>query len=957
MEKFGNYVERRIENKGLKVRELQVLSNEDYKIVIDEFGNGKSTYKNNLINYYKNTDEITNGIYFYIRNIRNKRIIRPEENASVIFAPERVEFSKQEGNLKTDLKICIVPDKNIEIRRLEIENFGNSEEIFEVCSYFEPVLSRELEEYTHPAFNKLSLNIFQKEGNIIAERKGKMFLGATLYTENEQIGDFEYETCKEKALKLFFEGKHFSSSTKTQVEKSIALKRTLKIPSKEKISINFLLDVSDNEEELLEDLGNLKSEEEIIRNFELAKARSEEELKYLQIDGEKLLEYQELLKYILNLNPFKNTKIEDNYKINDLWSLGISGDKPIILLKIRSLEDSYVLEEVLSCFKYYKAKKIEVDLVILNEENNIYEKYVKDYILESLFSKDISDIYVLEKSELEKEKLEILEFKANIILDASKGGIKSILKEYDDILTCETKNNLYKVEKIPEEPHSIDKISKLEYYNGYGGFKNDGKEYQFSFDKTDELPAAWSNILANKFFGTVITQNLGGYTWYKNSRLNRLTAWANDPISDFPSEIFYVRDMEKNYVWTLNSNVNPNSSKYIVTHGIGFTKLENEIDNLSQEVKFIVPVKEPIKITKIKLKNNLPISRNFRICYYLKTLLGEDEIKTNGNILTWKENNTIFAKNLLAEEEFKDNILFVKSDLKIKSFTGEKEDFFGCNSYKMPEGLYREMNYNSGIRKNSCIAMAMEIQLESYEEKEFYIVIGEVSSKDKITEYLQNLNIENLENEVRTFWENKLGILNIKTPERCLDILVNNWLPYQSISSRIYGKTGYYQSGGATGFRDQLQDCICLKYINIENLKEQIIYSCAHQFIEGDVLHWWHEETKKGIRTRITDDLLWLVYAVLEYIDFTGDYEILKFEVEYLVGENLKQDENERYFKFHQSNIKGTVFEHSLKAIEKVLSRGLNPFPKIGTGDWNDGFSKLGENGVRRKHLAWIFLI
>ena len=945
--KVGNYAERKIENKGLKVKELQVLSNEDYKIVIDEYGNGKSTYKNNLINYFKETDEIQNGIYFYIRNIRNKRIIRPEENASIIFAPERVEFSKQDGNLKTDLNICIAPDKNLEIRRLEIENFGNSEEIFEVFSYFEPILSIESEEYSHPAFNKLFLKISQNDGNIIAERKGKMYLGTSLYTENEQIGDFEYEICKEKALKLFMEGKHLSSNTNTQVDKVIAMKKTLKIPAKEKATITFLLNVAENKEELIEDLENFKSEEEITRNFELAKARSQEELKYLQVDSERLLEYQEMLKYILNLNPFKNTKLANNYKINDLWSLGISGDNPIILLKIQALEESYVLEEVLNCFKFYRAKKIEIDLVILNEENNIYEKYVKDSILEILSSNDLSGIYVFEKSELEKEKQEILEYKANLVIDASKGGIRAILKEYEDKIKKETKNNFYSSEKIPEQAQKDNKLKKLEFCNEYGGFDNDGKEYKFSFDREDRIPAVWSNILANKFFGTVITENLGGYTWYKNSRLNRLTAWANDPIGDFPSEIFYIRDIDKNYIWTLNSNVIPNANKYTVTHGIGFTKLENETDNLSQEVKIIVPVKEPMKITAIKLKNNLPIKRRFRIVYYLKTLLGEDEIKTNGNIVTWKENNIVFAKNMLAEEEFKDNILFVTSNLKIKSFTGEKEDFFGGNSYKIPSGLFEEMNNKSGIRKNSCIAIALEVELESYEEKEFFVVMGEDASKEKIVEYIQNLKLENIQNEVRTFWENKLGILNIKTPEKSLDILVNNWFPYQSISSRLYGKTGYYQSGGATGFRDQLQDSICLKYVDIENLKNQIIFSCAHQFIEGDVLHWWHEETKKGIKTKITDDLLWLVYSVLEYIDFTGDYEILEEEVEYLAGERLEENENEKYFTFHQSNMKETVFRHCIKSIEKVLSRGLNPFPKIGTGDWNDGFSKLGEKGLR----------
>ena len=954
--KSGNYAQRKVENTGLKVSEVQVLSNENYQVLIDEHGNGKSKFKNYLVNYFKETDEVSSGINFYIRNIRNKRIIRPEENANILFAPERVEFSKHDGNLKINLSICIAPDKNLEIRRLEIENFGNNEEIFEIFSYFEPVLSNEMEEYMHPAFNKLFLKILQNNGNIIAERKGKCFLGTTLYTENEQIGDFEYETSKEKAFKLFTEGKHLSSSSNTQVDKVISMKKTIKIPSREKVAITLLLNVSEDKEKLISDLEDLKSEEEIIRNFELAKARSEEELKYLQVDGERLLEYQELLKYILNPNPFKKINLSENYKINDLWSLGISGDNPIILLKIKALEESYVLEEVVNCFRFYRAKKIDIDLVIVNEENNVYEKYVKDTILEILSSNDFSGIYIFEKYEIEKEKLNILEFKSNLVIDASKGGLRSILKEYNDKLIENNKNKIFYYEKMPEEASKDYKLNDLEFYNEYGGFTPNGREYKFSFDTTNKLPSVWSNVLANRFFGSIVTENLGGYTWYKNSRLNRLTSWANDPIRDFPSEIFYIRDINKNYIWSINSNVLPNNSKYLITHGIGFTKLKNEINDLTQEVKIIVPVNEPIKITKIKFKNNLPNKRNFRIVYYLKTVLGEDEIKTNGSIYTWKEDNILFTKNLLAEDEFKDNLLFVTSDLKIKSFTGEKSDFICDNSYRVPIGIFEEMNNDSGINKNSCITLAFEIELESYEEKEFFIVLGEDSSKEKIIELSKNFNIEKYENEVKNFWENKLGILNIKTPEKCIDFLVNNWLPYQTISSRLYGKTGYYQSGGAIGFRDQLQDSICLKFIDIDNLKNQIIISCAHQFIEGDVLHWWHEETKRGIRTRITDDLLWLVYAVLEYIEFTGDYDLLEEEVEYLSADNLEENQKEKYLIFHKSNIKETVFRHCIKSIEKVLSRGLNPFPKIGTGDWNDGFNKLGENGIGESIWLGFFL-
>ncbi len=947
------YVRRVPLEKNNIMPDVHILANEHYKIMIDEKGEGKSEYNDILINNYKDTYELRQGIFFYIKNVKNRKIIRPEENSNVVFAPEQVIFSKQDGNLKLDLKITIDPDKAIEIRRLEIENMGKASEILEIISEFEPVLSNPMQEYAHPAFNKLFMKLEEKDSYIILKRKfnkssREIFLGTTLYTENEQIGDFEYEIDKEKyygrglrELPIQLEEeKHFSNDDKIAVDKIIAMKRTLRISSGEKIAINLVINVSENKDEIIENLEELKSEEELEKTFELAKLRSEEELKYLQIRQSKLLDYQNLLKYIVRPNYLKDNKLSMSYRMNDLWKFGISGDLPIIFVKIKNIEDIYVIEEVIGCFEYYRAKNIRVDLVILNEESDVYEKYVRESIEEVISNKQLQfllnahgGIFLIDKTSVIKEDLDCIEFKARVVIDSKKGGINNFLRENEENLkSLNTSNVFRKIESEPMQVFDNETANDLEFSNGYGGFSQNGKEFVCLINKENTLPSVWCNILANRFFGTVVTENLGGYTWHRNSRLNKLTAWHNNSLVDFPSEIFYIKDEDSNYTWTLNYNVNPNYSNYKITHGFGYTKLNNNTDNLVQELEIFVPEKDEIKINKFKIKNILDSRRKLKIIYYVKTVLGEDEIRTNGNIAVSKLGNIVFAKNVLPEEEFKDKVMYISSNLEIKSYTGEKENFFKGENIKYPNALFERLNCKSGLGKNSCIGLEFEIELAGFEEKEFVIVMGAEDESNGLkskAEYYVDVNkatseLENIQNK----WQDTLGSLNIKTPCKELDIMVNGWIPYQTISSRIWGKTGYYQSGGAYGFRDQIQDCCGMKYIDKTFLREQLINSASHQFLEGDVLHWWHDETKKGIRTRISDDLLWLVYGVLEYIEFTGDKEFLKEEVEYLRGEKLENSENERYSVFYKSEVKESILDHCIRSIDRVIA-SLGDFPKI----------------------------
>ena len=973
----NSYFERVIEKKNKTFKNINIISNEKYKIVIDDFGNSLSEYNDLMVNSYKETSELNQGINCYIRSLKSKKIIDIKDDAKVVFAPDKAKFSKYVNNLKIEETISLDPNKPIEIRRLEIENVGSQEEILEIIFDFEPSLSEKMQEYSHPAFNKLFMKFEENNENIIFEKRDRelrenQYLATTLYTENEQIVDFEYEIDKEKYFKKENLGisqaiknqRNFSNKIVQVVNPIIAMKRTLKLRVKEKIKINFIISVAETKEEAIENLENVKSEEEIMRLLNIAKVRVEEECKYLQITGEKIELFIKLLKYVLKNNYLKECNIISNAQMDSLWKYGISGDNPILLVKIENIEDIYVVEEIIDAYDYYRAKRIYCDLIILNQEKDVYERFIKNAIDEVIANKQISflknintGIFVLNQDEILKEDYEVIEFKARINIDSKNGGIESYIKELDEKIINENINR--KENNIEVELYPLKK-EELLYDNSYGGFTKNGNEYLIYKNSENMLPAVWCNILANNFFGTLITDNLGGYTWSKNSRLNRLTAWNNDAIIDLPSEIFYIKDEDNKLYWTLNSNIVPNKNYYYITHGFGYTKIKNVNDNLNQELEIFVPNEESNKILKFNIKNLINEKRNIKLIVYIKNVLGEDEFLTNGNLYIEENENVLKVKNSFADEAFKNKTMYVTSNLKINSFTGEKENFFGQGDIFKPDALYISLNNKSGFGKSSCIGLEINLKLEKFEEKCFNLVIGEENGDEiinQLSEKYKDFNhVEQELEKAKTKWNDLLKIIKVKTPSESINILMNGWLVYQTLQSRIFGRTGYYQSGGAYGFRDQLQDALGIRYVDSNFLKEQIINCARHQFIEGDVLHWWHNETKKGIRTRFSDDLLWLVYATVEYINFQNDMSILDEEIEYLNGEKLGENESEKYGVYYGSEVKESLFEHCIRAIEHVINKGIDPFPKIGVGDWNDGFSNIGSKGEGKSVWLSFFL-
>lgn len=973
--------------------ETNIISNNKYTVYINEKGEGVSKYKNIIINKYKETDDYSQGIFFYIKNIQTQKVWQvakwgENQKCEVYFMPDKCKFICKKDNIETNLKIGISPDEPVEIRNLKIKNNGNKEEILEISTVLEPVLSSKEQEYAHPAFNKLFLKAeyLDETGTILVKRKSRnqnqdWYLGMNLYTENETIGELEYEIDRAKLLgrganqipEMIQNSIPFSKNLKLVPDMDVAMKKTIKIKPKEEISINLLIAVSEEREKIEENIKKYRNEENIKKSFEISKIKAQEEARYLGITGKEIEKYQKILSYVVFQNQTKKlylNKISNlEYKQCDLWKYGISGDLPIILLKIKDANDMYVVEDMLKAYEYFRVKNINVDLVILNEEENIYEKYVKEGIERKIQNKQLAylqnikgGIYIINSKEMEDKNL--IEFKANLIIDAHEGKVDSILK-YMEKDYLESRKNIGKlpVKVQNEQIETAGKVfekDNLKYYNEYGGFSENGREYIIRINKNNKLPTTWGHVIANQNFGTIVTENMGGFTWSRNSRLNRLSAWNNNLVLDIPSEAIFLKDLKNGKLWSLGALPIPDENDYFITYGFGYANYEHVSDNLLQNVETFVAKEDKIKINIIKIKNVLPEKRKLKIVYYIKPVLGEDEIKTKGNILLKQKGNVILLKNLYSED-IENNTVFVSSSENIKSYTGSKTSFMGSGNIYNPEALNQvSLDEENSLGQIPCVAIEFDIEIEEFESKEIVLLFGEGKDNEEINKYIVKYKkIEDAKKElqeVKQFWFDKLNTIQVKTPVESINIMLNGWAAYQTIACRLWARSGIYQSGGAFGFRDQLQDTLGVKLIDVNLMKNQIIKHASHQFIEGDVEHWWHDESKKGIRTRFSDDLLWLAYVVAEYINYTGDKSILDEEVPYITGKILEEGENENYDYHPQTNIKESIYMHCIKAIDKSINLGKNNLPKIGSGDWNDGFSTVGNKGIGESVWLAFFL-
>lgn len=582
-----------------------------------------------------------------------------------------------------------------------------------------------------------------------------------------------------------------------------------------------------------------------------------------------------------------------------------------------------------------------------NRDNSVLEKEAVNYIRK---------IAIESSKEANKAGIEKINEKmaANSLFNKARKALYSMelskeLASYYETVDKDVRSGGYKYD-----------VKGLLYFNGYGGFHSEKGTYIIVLNDNKNTPAPWINVISNEDFGFHVSESGSTYTWSRNSRENKITPWSNDPVTDTPGEALYFKDEESSKVWSITPKPLRDKGEYVIEHGFGYSAFIHEAYGIEGHQIMFTPINESCKVCVVTLKNNTDRRRRLSAYYYAQLVLGVVPQQNAQYISTYidRDSKFIYGQNPYSEHFGNLKAYLCVIGGKDESFTGNRKEFLGRGeSINYPQALKNERLTNtSGAGFDPCLAENIKIDIEPHSEITFVILLGQHESLQHIKEVVKEFGSLSRVNksleEVKSYWNNILGRIQVRTPDKSMDLMLNGWLMYQTISCRYWARTAFYQSGGAYGYRDQLQDSMAIGFLEPLFTKAQIIRSAERQFIEGDVQHWWHPVVDSGIRTRFSDDLLWLPFVTIDYIKNTGDYSILREEAGFLKDEPLKEGEDERYKISELSEEKASIYEHCIRAIERGLKFGPHNIPLMGSGDWNDGMSEVGNKG--RGESVWL---
>lgn len=929
--------------------ELSVLSNSKYSVVINDRGSGYSKYHTLRMNRYRKVTEQDYGMFLYIKDLENNSVwsntyspvnVLPKMY-EVVFALDRIKYIRKDASIITTTEIVVAKKHNAEIRKVTFQNLSNKPKLLELTTYTEPLLCNNDDDIAHRSFS----NMFVKSeydnntNSIIMSRKlrennTRHYMISKLLINNPK-DEFQYETNRANFIGRNRTGKNpialeqkLTNYVDTPLDPIVSLRNTIEVGPNSKKTVYLINGFGKSREQVI-NIVNTFSDKQTIneQGFEVATIMSNVTNKMANITGNDMRLYNILLNYLLQTSNISITEkrkevLEKNtLGPQSLWKFGVSGDRPVILLDVKDVDDLSLIKELLHAFEYYKSKAIFVDLVIINcdklQDAKIVSREIEEekYRMHALnsFHNTPGNIYTIERNSINDEELILFNTVARFVIDSS---IFHTLQEYiNELQRLNTVTHGEKMTPDKSLPVPYNK-SELNFFNEYGGFKKDGKEYSIVNQNT---PIAWTNVLANKNFGTIVTNNNCGFTYAINSREFKLTSWTNDNLLLDYSEVIKINDEIINFG--------------VTNFGFGYTESIGRIKKLDVSLVQFVPVDDMKKIYKIKIKNNNSKKQRVVVKYWLNPILGVSEEKTGRHILSKfnEDDNYLMLKNKY-NQGFNNITTYVTCTSKL-------------NDADIDTILYKEV--------------ATSFYIDSNEEKEIAFILGctndDVLRSIKPHNNMDKIN-EELNNVVET-WKKKLGVINVKTPDESFDYMVNGWYLYQTISSRLYARAGFNQVGGAFGFRDQLQDSMNICTVHPAITKAQILKNANHQFKEGDVLHWWHENINFGLRSLYKDDYLWLIYAVSEYIRITKDIKILDEQVGYVEGPTLKEGEHEKAFNFSYSSYTDTLYRHLELIVEKAMNDlGENGLPLMGGGDWNDGMNRVGVNGKGTSVWLGFFL-
>ena len=651
-----------------------------------------------------------------------------------------------------------------------------------------------------------------------------------------------------------------------------------------------------------------------------------------------------------------------------LWAYGISGDLPIALVHITDAEALPVVRQLLLAQEYWRLKGLAADVVILNEHPVEYldetQNYLTSLIQEPRWSgwnNRSGGIYLLRVDGMPDADRVLLSAVARVVLRGDRGDLTTQMTHPAPWLGPEDEKPAIAVLSSPPSS-TAQTVPALVMENRVGGFTPDGRDYVIVLDGDRETTLPWSNVIANPEFGTMVGATGSAFTWGGNSRENRLTPFANDPVSDPTGEAIYIRDEDSGAVWGATPGPlprRPDSGRWVVRHTAGVTRYQYAVAGVEQELAITVAPEDPVKLAVLTITNSSLATKRLCLFGYVEWCLGPPRAGERRFVTTECDpgSGAIFASNVY-NTEFKDHVAFLHATERARSYTCDRAEFVGRNrTLARPRGLHQQqLGARSGAGLDACGALQIELSIAPQETRRVAFVLGQgrdrVHARQLADRYASLSLVEATLAEAEHGWDEILGAIQVRTPDDSFDLIVNRWLPYQTLSCRVWARSGPSQPGGAFGFRDQLQDVLALIYSRPEICRGQLLRAAAHQFVEGDVQHWWHPPSGRGTRTRCSDDLLWLPYAVAAYVSRTGDEAVLDEVVSFLDQPLLTPDQSETYALPRISSESASLFEHCVRAIAHASRYGSHGLPLMGSGDWNDGMNRVGHDG--RGESVWL---
>ncbi len=980
-----------------RVPQVHLLSNGRYHVMVTSAGGGFSRWHGTALTRWR--EDITRdpwGLFFYLHDVDTGRTwscthhpLRHEvEQYQCTFSQARAEFRTVHHNLDAYMQISVSPEEDLELRRIHLTNLSGKTRTLELTSFAEVALADPLAERAHPVFNALFIQteVLPEQSAILCTRRPRSeeedppwMLHAMIVHAARIMPWASFETDRARFLgrgrtpadpaALDHPGP-LSNTAGSVLDPAVAVRRRLRIEPGESVIVDCITGVGTTREEAVHLVDRYHDQRLADRLFELAWTQSQVLLHQIHATEAQAQLFARLAGSVIYANPRYRANaslLSRNRKGQaDLWRYGISGDLPIVLVRVTEEPGLELVRRAIQAHGYWRHKGLKVDLVLWVDAFSGYRQALWDQIMGLTGAGPAAGaldqhggVFVRSTDQLPEDDRMLFQSVARIVL-SDRGG--SLAEQAERRRRTGTRVPALRPvrypEAIPDEEHRLPERD-LAFFNGLGGFTPDGREYVITLKPGSTTPAPWANVLANPQFGTVVTESGAAYTWFENAHEYRLTSWYNDPVTDATGEAFYVRDEETGRFWSPTPRPAPGPTPYVCRHGLGYTVFEHTQERIFTEVHTYVATDAPVKFTKFTVRNLSERDRRLSITGFCEWVLGEHRETSAMHVVTRQDPQTgAIVATASYSTDFADRLAFFETSESDRSLTGDRTEFIGRNrSLADPAALGRQRLSNRvGAGLDPCGAIQAFLTVPAGSQRQIVFLLGAAHGEHQMHDILNRYGgTDGARVALETVWDHwkhLLGGVYVETPDPAVNLLMNHWLLYQAVASRFWGRSGFYQSGGAFGFRDQLQDTLAMLHERPDLAREQLLRCAGRQFHDGDVQHWWHPPTGRGVRTRFSDDYLWLPYATCRYVAATGDTGVLTEQTPFLEGRPVEPAEESYYDLPQTSDDAASLYEHCLRAVRRSLRFGAHGLPFIGCGDWNDGLNRVGKDG--RGESVWL---